>query len=489
MTPQMMQSIKLLQLTHHELEQFIDAELERNPLLDRVEAPIDTTSLKDIVGNEPSEDGIASSRDVSFDSDTLRDDAAAQQLDPYRQNEFGDAAQWSSRTSNSASEGGRDFDLVNLIAVKPSLRDSIAEQIAFNISDKVSRIVAFELADQLDEAGYFRGDLAAISARLGVDYPQVEQTLERCQSFDPTGLFARDLAECLSLQLRERDRLDPAMQSLLANLDLLARRDFPALKKICGVDEADLLEMQAEIRNLDPQPGRSFLSSDAAETIVPDVDVLPGLDGNWKLELISSRLPRVLVNQSYAVEVSRSLRNQLEKEFLSEALKSANWLVRSLDQRARTILKVSAEIVRLQEAFLAKGVRHLKPMTLKTVADGIGMHESTVSRVTANKYMRTPRGIFELRFFFTAAISSPEGDLSHSSEAVRDRIRQLINEEGTNNILSDDAIVQVLKSNGISIARRTVAKYRESMNISSSTYRRREKNVQQAARVLIATEN
>ncbi|MER9471462.1 RNA polymerase factor sigma-54, partial [Mesorhizobium sp. M0520] len=321
---------------------------------------------------------------------------------------------------------------------------------------------------------YMRADMAEIAARLGTDATAMAPVLAVCQTFEPAGIFARDLAECLLLQLAVRDRLDPAMKVLIANLELLARRDFQTLKRICGVDEEDLLDMLAEIRALDPRPGMAF-SRGASDAIVADVEVRAANDGSWTVELNAETLPRVLVDHIYFAQVTPHAKNQAEKDFLAECLQNANWLTRSLDQRAKTILKVASEIVRQQDAFLVHGVRHLKPLNLRTVADAIGMHESTVSRVTANKYMLTPRGVFELRYFFTASIASSGGGDAHSSEAVRDRIKQLIDEEKAIDVLSDDAIVDMLRESGVDIARRTVAKYREGMNIPSSVQRRREK--------------
>ena len=266
------------------------------------------------------------------------------------------------------------------------------------------------------------------------------------------------------------------MQAMIAHLDLLARRDFAQLRRLCGVDDDDLLDMLAEIRSLDPRPGLAF-SGGTADTVVPDVVVRPAADGSWAVELNPDTLPRVLVNQSYFSTVSKHATSPAEKEFLADCLQNANWLTRSLDQRARTILKVAGEIVRQQDAFLLHGIRHLRPLNLRAVADAIGMHESTVSRVTANKYMMTPRGVFELRYFFSVAIASAEGGDAHSSEAVRDRIRELIEAEKPLDVLSDDAIVDILRKGGVDIARRTVAKYREGMSIPSSVQRRREKRV------------
>jgi RNA polymerase sigma-54 factor len=362
---------------------------------------------------------------------------------------------------------------------RPTLRDHIGGQIAMAGLGPVESSIAWDLTDSLDEAGYLRAGLEETVERLGVGLAEAEATLAICQTFEPAGIFARDLAECLAIQLKIKDRHDPAMARLLENLDLLARRDFSALTRICGVDQEDLTQMVAEIRALDPRPGLAF-SGGSLDSIVPDVDVRANSDGSWAVELNASALPHVLIDNIYYAEVSSAIRNREEREFISECLQNANWLTRSLDQRARTILKVAMEIVRQQDGFLAYGIRHLRPLNLKTVADAIGMHESTVSRVTANKYMATPRGVFELRFFFTAAIQSAQGGEAHSSEAVRDRIRALIGDEG-DETLSDDALVDILRKDGVDIARRTVAKYRESMNILSSVQRRREKRAQAAA--------
>ncbi len=291
------------------------------------------------------------------------------------------------------------------------------------------------------------------------------------QGFEPTGVGARDLAECLALQLRENGHCDPAMEALLARLDLVARRDIAGLSAHCGVDAEDIADMIAEIRGLTPKPGLAF-GSEPVQPVVPDVFVKEGPDGAWHVELNSETLPRLLVNSRYYAKVSSTARDKDAKNYLTDCLNNANWLVKSLDQRARTILKVASEIVRQQDGFLTYGVRHLRPLNLRTVADAITMHESTVSRVTSNKYIATPRGVFELKYFFTAAIQSVNGAESHSAEAVRDRIREMIENEA-GEILSDDRIVALLTADGVNIARRTVAKYREAMRIPSSVERRR----------------
>jgi RNA polymerase sigma-54 factor len=272
------------------------------------------------------------------------------------------------------------------------------------------------------------------------------------------------------------------MVRLLDNLQLVASHDMATLLRVVGVDREDLADMLAELRRLDPKPGRAF-EAGPVEAVVPDVFVRPGPGGEWQIELNSDVLPQVLVNRIYYASVTKKTRDSAEKTFLTDCLATANWLAKSLDQRAQTILKVTAEIVKQQDAFLVHGVTQLRPMTLKTVADAIEMHESTVSRVTSNKYVSTPRGLFEMKYFFTTALGSSTGEADHSAEAVRHRIRQIIDAERPEDILSDDTIAEMLqKERGIEVARRTVAKYREGMNIPSSVIRRRQKRALVAAR-------
>lgn len=477
MTPQLMQSIRLLQFTHAELERFIDEEIERNPLLERSadpdgepagEAPEPESTSSDWFEHEldSSADSMSAKLDAPLDNVFPDDPGPAEPLGPDL------ASMWKSAASGSAPVDGIDFDAI--AAAPPTLRDHLAEQIAFALPERMAAAVAWDLADHLDESGYFRGDLDEVAERLSVSRRTVDRVFAACRRLDPPGIFAQNLADCLALQLAARNRLDPAMQAMLDHLDLLARRDFQSLRRICGVEEDDLLDMLAEIRKLDPKPGAGFVGGHA-DTIVPDVMVRQAPDGGWTVELNAETLPRVLVDQIYYTRIAASTRDDADRSFLSDCLQNANWLTRSLDQRARTILKVTTEIVRQQDAFLVHGIRHLRPLNLRMVAEAIGMHESTVSRVTSNKYVATPRGVFELRFFFTAALAAVSGGESHSSGAVRDRIRQMIEEERPSDVLSDDSIVEVLRRDGIDIARRTVAKYRESMNIASSVQRRREK--------------
>ncbi len=507
MTPQLMQSIRLLQMTHVELEQFLDLEIEKNPLLDRIEAAND-----DFTGNADEYDAATEPRGRTDDGATSESSQSGEILegeeswfqteapdasenlsstfDASLENIFPDdpgrfdavnpdiAAQWKS-PSFDAGQGAGGYDIDQVTASRVSLADHVSEQITLAFSGTSERFIAMALADALDESGYLRGDLLSLAQNLGVEPQAVERVLAMVQTFDPPGLFARDLRECLAIQLRLKDRFDPAMQALVENLDLLARRDFATLKKICGVDQSDLVDMLAEIRALDPKPGQLFEVS-VADAIVPDAIVTAMPDGGWAIELNPAAMPRLIVNNDYYAQVNAHVKAD-DKTFLSDCMQTASWLMRSLDQRARTILKVSQEIVRQQDGFLRYGVTHLKPLNLRTVADAVGMHESTISRVTANKFMQTPRGTFELRYFFTASIASTEGGDAHSSESVRHRIRQMIEAETPNDVLSDDAIVDALKKDGVEIARRTVAKYREGMNIASSVQRRREKKARQAA--------
>ncbi len=297
--------------------------------------------------------------------------------------------------------------------------------------------------------------------------------LDVLQGFEPVGVCARDVGECLALQLKDRNRYDPAMAALLENLPLLARRDMLALKRACGVNNEDLREMMAELRALTPRPGAAF-GGEAIQLALPDVFVREGLGGLWHVKLNTDTLPRLLVDQRYYAHVSGAARSDQEKTFVADCMSQATWLMKSLDQRARTIVKVASEIVRQQDAFLAFGVAHLRPLNLKTVAEAIGMHESTVSRVTSNRYMATPRGLFKMKFFFTSAIASFKGGEAYSAESVRHKIRQLIEAESrASNVHSDDQIVEILKEAGVDIARRTVAKYRAAMRIPPSVERRR----------------
>ncbi|MBV9509174.1 MAG: RNA polymerase factor sigma-54 [Caulobacteraceae bacterium] len=487
-TPQLQQAIKLLQLSSLELDAYLEGELERNPLLQRE----DSASEAGEGGPEPEARAEQAS---DFDADNAPDAVTTADLDARHEDLYDDASP-GERASGETPEAGLDgyqtggavdwskagsggtFDgdgegLEGALQRAPTLAEHLADQLAMTTLRPAERAIAQVLIDAVDEGGYLRADLAEVAERLGCPLAMVEQVLQRLQGFEPTGVMARDVRECLGLQLKERDRLDPAMAAMLDNLELVARRDMAGLRRACGVDDEDLKDMLAELRSLTPRPGAAF-GGEPSSPVIPDAIVREGPGGLWHVELNSDALPRILVDQRYHARVSGGARSEADKTFVADCLASANWLVRSLDQRAKTILKVSSEIVRQQDGFLAFGVEHLRPLNLKTVAEAIGMHESTVSRVTSNKYLATPRGVFEMKFFFTAAIQSTDGGIAHSAESVRHKIKLLIDgEREGEGVLSDDRIVEILNEGGVDVARRTVAKYREAMRIPSSVERRR----------------
>jgi RNA polymerase sigma-54 factor len=474
MTPQLRQAIKLLQLSNLEVAAFVEEELERNPLLDRDERA-ETMPERPALDQMPQP--VSESADTAdlVGAATLPDEKAAPLDGAYDGYEaFGQAD--GIRMPNSGGGGfeGDERSLEDTLESRPSLRDHLSEQVRLTFDDRQERLIAATLIAMLDPAGRLYAEPADIARTLGADLACVESVRARMMLFDPPGLFARSLAECLAAQLREKNRLDPAMAALLDNLDCLARRDHRKLMAVCGVDWEDLSDMIVEIKALNPKPGANWDSA-PLPPVIPDVLMRAAPGGDWLLELNPETLPRVLVNEVFYARVSRRIGRE-DKLFLAEKLATANWLVKSLQQRAQTVLKVAAEIVQRQDGFFRHGVSHLRPLILRDIADTVALHESTVSRVTANKYIATPRGMFELKYFFTNAIAGSDGE-SHSAEAVRHRIRALVGGERADDILSDDAIVAVLRKEGVDIARRTVAKYREALRIPSSVQRKREKAV------------
>jgi len=519
MTPQLQQAIKLLQMSNVELTEFIEQEIEQNPLLEREDAeggfegdspdaPADDAAPDSADAGDMGGDAdfdadaeVLSPDDPAYDDEeTLPDSAdhatsesmgeddrsldtdfenvyepesASDGAAPEAGGEEGDGLNWS-----TAGAGGGGFDddlsgLENVAAEETTLRDHLIGQVNIDFDDPVEVMIADRLIDMLDDNGWLSGELETVAVALGCTIDRVEETLARCQQLDPPGIFGRSLAECLALQLREKDRLDPAMQALLDHLELLGKREFAQLRRICGVDNEDLLQMVTEIKELNPRPASDF-NHEVAQPVVPDVFVRRTKEG-WAVELNSETMPRVLVNNRYYATVRRHARSKEDKEFLSDRFQSANWLVRALHQRQETILKVASELVTQQEAFFENGVEFLKPLTLRDVAEEVSVHESTVSRVTVNKYLGMSRGIFEMKYFFNSAIGQNEAGESRSAEAIRFRIKSLIDREEPESILSDDRIVDILRDEGIDIARRTVAKYRDAMHIPSSVQRRREK--------------
>ena len=476
MTPQLRQAIQLLQFTNIEAAAFVEEELERNPLLERD----DSTDLPEnerpaldqiaINGSGPADSALAA------DSGQLPDaNAAPLEIDDSNSYDPGGAGDGVRTGAGSGGFEGDEGGIDDFANAGPTLREHLGEQMRLSFRDPADRLIGAYLIALLEPSGRLSATPQALADAMGTDVARIEAVRARMMRFDPTGMFATSLAECLAVQLAEKNRLDPAMQALLDNLELLARREHKMLMAVCGVDAADLTEMIAEIKALDPKPGATWDATPPA-AVIPDVLMRRAPDDGWLLELNPETMPRVLVNQRFTAHVLSNA-NKNDRAFLNDKLQTASWLVKSLQQRAQTILKVSAEIVRRQDAFFRLGVAHLRPLILRDIAEATEMHESTVSRVTNSKYIATPRGIYELKYFFTTAINATEGGDSHSAEAIRHRIKTMIDAENSREILSDDAIVAVLRSEGVDIARRTVAKYRDALRIPSSVQRKREKAV------------
>ena len=467
MTPQLQQAIKLLQLNNTELAEVVEEELANNPLLEKDERQPESAnpdSEGQEVRDQTSGDEGSDDVDTAFEDSNTNDD-----FDP------------GSAMADLGAGGNTKFEDIenafeNRMSADKTLREHLIEQLHVAFDDNRDRMIGAMLIDRLDETGYLRESEEELVEKIGCSAERLENILKQVKGFDPTGIFAADLAECMALQLEERGQLDKPMQKLVENLNMLGDHDFAGLAKICEVNETYLKDMIEEIRSLNPKPAGDF-DDLIVQTAIPDVLMkrLPkNLGGGWRVELNNDTLPRVLVNNEYYTEVAKSATQKKDKEYLNTQLQNANWLVRAMDQRAQTILKVAGEIIEQQDAFFNYGIEFLKPLKLSDIAEEIEMHESTVSRVTTNKYIGTPRGIFELKYFFSTALVSDSG-AAHSAEAIKARIKTLTDEEDPKKILSDDKIVEILKGEGIDLARRTVAKYREAMHIGSSVQRRKEK--------------
>ena len=471
MTPQLQQAIKLLALSNLEIEAFIGEALEANPLLDvggsAAAEPADSPAPDDFrrttLESSPADQLIAEGRAA---------DDRPLDIDPGALDRDRDTGDWSSDFRSAPGESGPGIDERG--AGEPNLAEHLYAQIGTATRDPRTAFIARHIATELDEAGYLPATTRELAGELAVDEAEVEAALALVQSLDPTGIAARSLGECLALQAREADRYDPCMAKLLDNLDLLARGELPRLKRMCGVDDEDFAEMLAELRGYDPKPGMRF-SQGGGDPVTPDILIVPRADLGWDISLNQATLPRLVVNRSYYVELRGASDDKTARGWLSDKLADANWLVKALDQRAKTILKVASELVKQQDGFFRHGVSQLKPLTLRTVAEAIEMHESTVSRVTSNKYLSCPRGTFELKYFFTSGVGAVDGEGGASASAVKAAIRTLIDAEDPKAILSDDTLVDLLKGKGFDLARRTVAKYREAIGLGSSVQRRRQK--------------
>ncbi len=478
MTPQLQQAIKLLALSNLEIEAFIAEAIEANPLLE-----IGETAGEDSPDSAPETLDERKTALESSSVDALIGEGLGQEdrpldIDPEtidRDRDTGDGAALEFAGEAPQGSGAEGPGIDERGSGGPSLTEHLLAQVGPATHDERQAAIVRHLISLLDDAGYLTVTLREVAMELHIPLVEVEAALAMLQTLDPTGVGARDLSECLALQAREADRYDPCMARLLDNLELLAKGNVKQLKRICGVDDEDFSDMLAELRGYDPKPGLQLASNPGGEPVVPDILLRAGKDGGWALALNPATLPRLVVNRSYYLELRKDCDDKSARGWLSERLADANWLLKALDQRQRTILKVAAEIVKQQDGFFRRGVSELKPLTLRAVAEAIGMHESTVSRVTSNKYLHCDRWTFELKYFFSSGIASSDGESSISAEAVKAQIRTLIDTEVPEDILSDDKLVELLRGKGFDLARRTVAKYREAIGLGSSVQRRRQK--------------
>jgi RNA polymerase sigma-54 factor len=478
MTPQLQQAIKLLAASNLEIETFIAEALEANPLLDASAPAPDEPDRVEALEALP--------EGASADELMLRGggegDAPLDLASVDRDWDTGDGEARSSRDAEwgaAAGSAGGDFDEMpdweQLRAAELTLVEHLEAQIGAASPDPQAAFIARHIIGLLDEAGYLPTPLDEVADDLGVNVFDAKSALRLVQSLDPSGVGARNLAECIAIQAREADRYDPCMKALIDNLELVARGEVERLKRLCRVDDEDIADMLRELRSYNPRPGLAFAPS-ATSTVQPDILLTDNGKGGWDIALNEETLPKLIVNRGYFLELNAGAENKESQGWLKEKLADAHWLIRALDQRQKTILKTAAEIVRQQDGFFRRGVAELRPLTLREVAEKIEMHESTVSRVTSNKYLACARGTFELKYFFTSGVASADGE-GASSAAIKARIKALVDAETAKNILSDQLLAEMLQQEGFDLARRTVAKYREAIGIGSSAERRRAKRL------------
>lgn len=478
MTPQLQQAIKLLAASNLELESFIAEALEANPLLDTA-APADPGEAeRQEIPPPASEEATA---DTLMLAGAGEGDAPLDLASVDRDWDTGDGSGPGRADAEWGAAAGGSGDALELSdweqrrAAEVTLAEHLEAQVGALTRDPRAAAIARHIIGLLDEAGYLSTPIEEVAEDLGVALDEAEAGLALVQALEPAGVGARSLAECLAIQAREADRYDPCMAMLIANLEALARGEIERLKRLCRVDDEDFAEMLRELRSYDPRPGLAFASA-ASPAVVPDILVTANAAGGWDIALNEETLPKLIVNRGYYLELNRGATTKESQGWLKEKLADAHWLIRALDQRQKTILKTTAEIVRQQDGFFRRGVSELRPLTLREVAEAIGMHESTVSRVTSNKYLWCERGTFELKYFFTSGVASADGE-GASSAAIKARIKALIEAETAKNILSDQQLAEMLQKEGFDLARRTVAKYREAIGIGSSAERRRAKKL------------
>jgi RNA polymerase sigma-54 factor len=476
LTPELRQAIGLLQMNNLELSEMLEQELQSNPLLERendrlADTPDNSTPTIDDVNaetpNEYAEDPIAPDMDLSNQYDDADSD-----IQGDTSFETADWADYNHSKSRRTDDDNFDY-VEQKLADEKSLYRLLDEQIFGHFSKPHDRLLAKVLSEHLDAAGYFRGDLTQIAQRLKTSPEKLQSVLAILKTFEPSGLFAESLSECLKIQLEDLQQLTPSFSVLLDNLPLVADRKLKELCKLCSCSPDELSTMLSALKSLNPKPAADWFCTPTSY-IIPDVFVKASANGSYRVELNNMSLPRLLINQTYYAELKQ---NKTTSRYLKENLSHANFLIKALHQRATTILRVTEEIVLRQYRFFEHGVEYLKPLTLKDIAEALEINESTVSRVTSHKYMSTPRGLFELKYFFSQAAGSYIGNTDTSTTAIKHKIKQLIDNETPANILSDDKLVELLGQEGIKIARRTVAKYREALGIETSAQRKRHKRI------------
>ena len=465
MTPQLQQAIKLLQLNNLELTNLVNKELEENPFLENESIELDDQ----VESNEEQTSNV----DESFESgESVLDEP---RNDDYENRWDNDISLTNNRGSSVESTDPGSV-IEQTLCNKVSLKSILKGQAQLEFIDEDDRKISEILIDYIDENGWIVEDLEGISDFSGFKLAKIEAILIQMQTFEPNGVFARNLKECLKIQLKNTEKFDSNKNIIIDNIEMLGSGNIRGLQKLTTLNEEGLKEQIKLIRSLDPKPGRKY-SNDSDNIFHPDVLVSKN-NSEWSVELNQGTLPKITINEDYVKEIESLQCGESDKKFINESLNSARWLLKAIQQRNLTTLKISSEIVNQQKEFFEKGKKYLKPMVLKDVAKKINMHESTVSRVTSDKLMLTPRGVFEMKLFFSASISSTKKGEAHSAESVRESLKKLISSEPINNPLSDEMLVERLQSEGIELARRTVAKYRELLNIPASSVRRKIMKIQ-----------